>query len=528
MAGAADKTGGYITDVSYVAEFYGDHAPIHLNLIAAGNGYRPRPLDPGFTWCDYGCGNGVTANVLAGCYPQGHFYGIDMLPKHINFAEVLSVRGGLDNTTFLRKSFSELKPDDVPPLDFATMHGVLSWIDDANRDIVLKDVAQRLKPGGLLMTGANAMPGWAAKLPMRNMVYSLTKDTTNTMSRAETGLAWLQKLKAAEVKYFRDNPALAEAVDELARLDLRYMAHEYFNMNLRAFYFAELNALMESHGLHFAGSTMMFLNMVDLAVPAGLQDDFRLVKTREELEAKRDFIRNETFRRDLWVKGEAFKTEEEWLEVNQDLIFGTLLPLEKIERKVSFGEIQVSYEAGPVATLLENVAKNAIGVRDMLKIPGFGGLSPWTRVDAARLLVAGGQVHAFQNPSTHRKVDRGTKLSMPPINRGIIKEMGLRAATVPLAAPIAGTGIELANVDAMLLLAMCDKGWGNQGLSVAGRDGPVPFAARLMAAEGGDVVVGGKTLKPKEIEDLLTKRLKDLEDNMLDKLVELGVVNVEE
>jgi hypothetical protein len=363
---------------------------------------------------------------------------------------------------------------------------------------------------------------------MRNMVYSLTKDGTNTLARAETGLKWLQSLQKAEVKYFRDNPALSEAVDELGRLDLRYMAHEYFNLHLRAFYFAELKTMMEANGLHFVGSTFMFLNMVDLAVPASLQQEFRQAKSREELEAKRDFIRNETFRRDLWIKGEAFKTEEEWLEVNQELIFGTLIPLDKIERKVQFGEVQLSYEGGVLQSLLEAVATNAIDVRDMLKIPGFGGLSPWTRVDAARLLAAGGEVHAFAQKSTKRKIGRGTKLTMPAFNRGIIKEMGLRSATVPLAAPIAGTGVEIPNVDAMLLLAMCDKGWGDQGIGVSGRGGPVPFAARLMAAEGGDVVIGGKVLPPKEIESLLAKRLKDLEDNRLDKLVEIGVVGVEE
>src|SRR5262245_30153186 len=108
MTDSASKTGGYITDTTYVTEFYGDHSPVHLNLIAAANGFRPRPLDPGFTWCDYGCGHGITAITLAGCYPQGHFYGIDFLPAHINFAEVLAIRGGLDNATFLKKSFTDL------------------------------------------------------------------------------------------------------------------------------------------------------------------------------------------------------------------------------------------------------------------------------------------------------------------------------------------------------------------------------------------------------------------------------------
>ena len=71
---------------------------------------------------------------------------------------------------------------------------------------------KRLKPGGILLTGYNAMPGWAAKLPMRDMIYSLTPDDTNSMERARVGLQWLVKLKNTKVKYFRDNPALVEAV----------------------------------------------------------------------------------------------------------------------------------------------------------------------------------------------------------------------------------------------------------------------------------------------------------------------------
>jgi len=158
------------------------------------------------------------------------------------------------------------------------MHGVLSWINDPTRNAVLDDAARRLKPGGLLLTGTNAMPGWAAKLPMRNIVYSLSRDGQNSLERGQIGLDWLKKLKNAKVKYFRDNPALAEAIEELERLDLRYMAHEYFIANLRAFYFAELKAMMEARGLRFVGCAQMFLNMVDLSVPQDLQDEFQSAK----------------------------------------------------------------------------------------------------------------------------------------------------------------------------------------------------------------------------------------------------------
>lgn len=510
-------SGGYVIDTAYVAEFYGDHAPPHLNLVAAANGFRPRPLDGDFTWCDYGCGNAITANVLAGCYPGANFYGVDFLPAHIRTAETLAIRGGLENITFIQKSFTALDEDEIPPLDFAVMHGVLSWVDEATRDAVLNDAAKRLKPGGILMTGVNAMPGWAAKLPMRNMIYSLTKDGENTLERAQVGLDWLNKLKSAQVKYFRDNPALAEAVDELGRSDPRYMAHEYFNENLRAFYFAEMSALMEPRGLKFAGCARLFLNMVDLTVPPDLQDEFRNVGSRAELEAKRDFIRNETFRRDVWIKGEPIKTEEEWLGINQDLVFGTLEPFEKIDRDVAFGDIQLSYKNEPFGTVLDLVAAQGTSVAAMDNVPELANLSPWTRAEAARLLAAGGQVMCFAEETSAIKVPKGAKLSMPAVNRGMIKELGLAVPRIALAAPNAGLGVELANIDAILLLARCDKGLG----------GAVAMAGKVLAVGEGDVVIGGKTLKPKEVEALLAERLKVIEDTMLDKLAEIGVVSVE-
>lgn len=71
----------------------------------------------------------------------------------------------------------------------------------------------------------HAALGWASKITLRNMIYSLSKDSDHSLKRARIGLVWIQKLKGAQVKYFRDNPALADAVDEMAQLDLRYMAY---------------------------------------------------------------------------------------------------------------------------------------------------------------------------------------------------------------------------------------------------------------------------------------------------------------
>ncbi|MEQ8735916.1 MAG: class I SAM-dependent methyltransferase [Rhodospirillaceae bacterium] len=506
---------GYVTDTAYVAEYYPDHAPAHMNLTCAFNGFRPRPLDEPFTWCDYGCGNGVTANVLAACYPHAQFYGVDFLNTHIRTAETLSLRGGLQNTSFLCKSFTQLEEKDLPPLDFAVMHGVLSWVDEATRSALLEDAVKRLKPGGILLTGYNAMPGWATKLPMRDMIYSLTPDDMNSMDRAEAGLKWLVKLKNANTKYFRDHPALAEAVEQLEKLDLRYMAHEYFNTNLRAFHFAEVRQTMEKAGLKFAGCATLFLNMVDLSVPPDLYEDFRNITSRPELEAKRDFIRNETFRRDVWVKGEPIKTEDEWLKINEDLIFGSLVTAEEMDKEVAFGDVQISYAGEPFDSLIDVITNGAKSIASLEHIPGLDTISAATRVDAARLLSAGGEIIAFAQETDAVAFEGKPKIQIgTAFNRGLVKQFGMVLPRLPLAAPAAGTAIDLSNIDAMLLLAICEKGW----------DGAVKMVAKVIGSDDGEVILGGRSLSRPEVQAHLNHRIEHIHRKQLAKLLEVGVV----
>ena len=442
-----------------------------------------------------------------------------MMNTHIRTAETLSLRGGLDNAKFLRKSFTDLEDDDIPPLDFAVMHGVLSWVDEATRSALLEDAIKRLKPGGILLTGYNAMPGWAAKLPMRDMIYSLTPDNMNSEERARVGLQWLTKLKKAEIKYFRDNPAIVEAIDQLAKLDLRYMAHEYFNKNLRAFHFAEVNRTMNHAGLKFAGSATVFLNMVDLSVPPELYEDFRNITSRVELEAKRDFVRNETFRRDVWVKGEPLKNEEEWLSINAGLTVGSLVNWKDMDKDVAFGDVHLSYEGEPFDSILDVITKGARSAASMDDLPALAGLSIPTRVDATRFLAAGGQVIAFSKETDPIMHDPKPKISIgTALSRGIIKEFGMRLPRIPLAAPGAGTAIEVSNVDALLLLAICETGW----------DGAVEMVSRVLGTEhgmgDGEVILGGRPLKPDEIRNHLSAQLDHIHKNHLDKLLEIGVV----
>ena len=293
------------------------------------------------------------------------------------------------------------------------------------------------------------------------------------------------------------------------------MAHEYFNSNLRAFHFSEVRSVMEQGGLKFAGCATLFLNMVDLAVPPDLYEEFRNLSSRAELEAKRDFIRNETFRRDVWVKGDPVNSEEEWFQMHEDLVFGSLITREDMDKEVAFGDVQISYTGEPFDSILDLITTGAKSIANYGNAPGLDSVSTPTRVDASRLLSAGGEIIAFAQETEPVKSGPKPKISIgTAFNRGIIKEFGMMLPRIPLAAPKAGTAVEVSNIDALLLLAICEKGW----------NGAIKVVAKMVGSDDGHVVMGGRSLSPKEVKGHLADRVRHIQSKQLSKLLELGVV----
>src|SRR4051794_12944444 len=70
---------GYVTDIPYMRGFKPMLAPAWLDFVALLGGVRPPARGDGFAWCDLGCGQGVTAAILAATHPAGEFHGIDAM-----------------------------------------------------------------------------------------------------------------------------------------------------------------------------------------------------------------------------------------------------------------------------------------------------------------------------------------------------------------------------------------------------------------------------------------------------------------
>src|SRR5262245_35098195 len=119
---------GYVTDVPYMRTFIPELAPAWLDHVALVSGLTPPVRGDGFAWCDLGCGQGVTAAMLAAMHPAARFYGIDAMPEHIDHARRLAAEARIDNVSFHAADFAAATDLDLPTFDYIVAHGIYSWI----------------------------------------------------------------------------------------------------------------------------------------------------------------------------------------------------------------------------------------------------------------------------------------------------------------------------------------------------------------------------------------------------------------
>src|SRR5690348_6758886 len=144
---------GYVTDLQYSDEYFPQLSPKFLAFVATLNGFEPPDLSRGFTYCELGCGHGMSTSIFAAANPAGEFHGVDFNPAHIVHARARAEAAQLKNLSFHECSFEELTQSNGPQLpmfDMVTMHGVWSWVSGEMQQAIVDFLAKRVKPGGLV------------------------------------------------------------------------------------------------------------------------------------------------------------------------------------------------------------------------------------------------------------------------------------------------------------------------------------------------------------------------------------------
>ncbi|QIK38817.1 methyltransferase domain-containing protein [Caldichromatium japonicum] len=371
---------GYNTDLGYTYGYYREQDPSWLDLCALIKGAAPPSLWAGdqLRYLELGCGQGLNLCLIAACHPQIEFVGIDFNPQHIAHAQRLAHTAGLHNVRFIEGNFVELGrawPAELGRFQYASAHGILSWIGRTARDGLYACLDAALLPGALGYFSYNTLPGWLSTLPVQHLLRLWqTREGLSSLKAIELGRARFETMIQVNAAMCRVLPAMRARIGQLAKHDRSYLVNEYLHEEWTAFWFDELAAEMSPHKLTYLGTAAAG----DWYLPVMLLPDWRAILNQYEdpiiRETMFDVLINQSFRRDLWIKGQT----PLWLEDQRQAILNrrcVLLnrPQPKAEGQnpyqfnTSLGEIQGKPEVyGP---LYEAVAAGPKTIAELMHVP---------------------------------------------------------------------------------------------------------------------------------------------------------------
>lgn len=433
----------YTTDIVYPSAFGAFQSPVHL-IQAAWLGGRTGPdLSAPFAYADLGCGAGMTLCVLAACYPQARFHGVDINPEHIRLARDLATRAELSNVAFHHRSFAELDTLDLPPLDFVGLSGVYSWLTPDLRQACLGFAARRLTPAGLVFLHYGALPGNA----QIDALYALIREAARTspgdsLDQFRFGCAAADRMRQAGARFFRLNPQASAWLDQLSRQDPRAMAHEVLNAQRASLSARDAAEEAAAQGLTFVANAQLELNDLGLTAPDALRDELAGYPpvAREML---MDAMRDTHSRMDVLGLSDAPAGAADpplWVD---RLSRGPLT-----EERRTFGQrTGLDLMTPAYDEVLRRVDGQAVELGRL--IAETGARQEIQRLAALKL------AHLLRQPYVPTAATEAPRMASR-LNTLVLEERIDAAGVIPFASPVAGTQVLLPPQDRLALLALLD------------------------------------------------------------------------
>ncbi|MCS6958598.1 MAG: class I SAM-dependent methyltransferase [Pseudanabaenaceae cyanobacterium SKYGB_i_bin29] len=441
----------YRTDIEYIASFNARQAPPVMNYTAALAGFDPIDLSQPFRYCDLGCGPGLTLLTLAAAFPHAEFVGVDFNSNHIRMAQARAEATGLQNVKLVHSNFTELKDRNLPQFHFIAISGTLSWLADAPRDAVLDFMGNNLVEGGLAYLHYMVMPGHAIQPPL----CRLASDYYNQLEGEPEEKVLLTKefLKGflnTQKRYFEISPTAKDFLQNMINSSTSLFLHDYLSNVRKAYYFADMNQLLEQRGLRYAGSAEPFYNHLQLVVPIESRELFRGVRERASVEAIKDYICVNGGRTDVFCKTNRSAGSEKPLES----VLVVALPGQDQNQVINFAGTAVRLNVDPMATVLR-VLQTPSTLEKLYQHPE---LSAYPRHEIRKALtyaVAARRVIPIVTPPS-------PVTSISAYNRDALSQVVTTAPdllpSVTLASPVMGSGHCIGWVDAVMLWSIVNHG----------------------------------------------------------------------
>ena len=294
---------GYNTRSDYTYTYCGDINPLKIRYTLLTNGFMPPDIKQA---CELGFGQGLSINFHA-TNSDIAWTGNDFLPTHVSFASHMQKSAGTE-IDLSDMSFKEMANHRFEEkFDYICLHGIWSWISEDNREYIKSFFRQNLNDGGVVYLSYNTKPGWAAMLPMRDLLAKYIQSNlpiaASIGAKTREAIKLSSKLMKVKPLYLSANPTAEKRLNDLERGDVSYIAHEYFNADWKTFYFSDVDASIDDCKLRYVGSTDFMAGIDDINLTNQQRKMIAALYGQAMQQDTRDVFLNQSFRKDVWIKG---------------------------------------------------------------------------------------------------------------------------------------------------------------------------------------------------------------------------------
>ncbi|CDG81173.1 methyltransferase regulatory domain-containing protein [Janthinobacterium agaricidamnosum] len=445
-----DWRAGYTADIGYTYGYYSELNPLRLQLVLLAAGLVP-PQNG--TACELGFGQGISVNIHAAASAT-RWFGNDFDPAQAAFAQELAAASGA-GAVLSDESFEQFchRPD-LPDFDYICLHGIWSWISDHNRAVIVDFLRRKLKVGGVVYISYNTQAGWAAMTPMRDLMAehgrTMSAPGQPLAGRVDGALDFIERMAAIQPRYLLANPLLAERLARLRQLDSTYLAHEYFNQHWQPMSFSATALMLESAKLTFAVSALYTDHIEMLNLTPEHQQFLSGIADANFRQTTRDFLVNQQFRQDYWVKGARRLSEIEQMAALRQLRFLLAMPRENIVMTVQGALGTAAMDPAVYGALLDVLQDHRIhSIAELEQDLRGSQLDFRMLLQAIVILASKGCLLAVQDDELIKKAWGPSE----KLNRYLIGKALVRSDLTTLASPVTGGGFVVLHLQQLFLLA---------------------------------------------------------------------------
>jgi SAM-dependent methyltransferase len=452
----SDWGGGYVTDVTYTTGWYSQQSPAIVAIAAIIGGARasvPAGDDP-MQVMELGCGFGYAAMALAASNPSWSVVGVDFIPAHIAGAREWAAEAGLTNVRFIEADLSswEDHPEmaNLPEMDFITMHGVWSWVPPATRSGIVRLLARKVLPGGLVHVSYNNLPGWQSRLGAARVIREVgARVSGRSDQQAQEGFRVLKELSDAKAHF--TGTSVANLIASLSQTSPSYLAHEFMNRQWSPCFAMDVAEALSEAKLEFVAASSLTDNFPDLTMTEEQRAIFNRYSDVGLRELVKDMCMARSLRHDVFVRGARRLNMAERANALMDVHLALIAPVQELPEALIVPAGRAELNRSFYLPIVNALSTRPGRVGDLLNMPDVVGRRD-NPAELISILISAGMVEPMARPGTEASMG-AMRFNAVSARRmmaaGSTPNLAVGAASQPAGTPISAPLLTLVIADFM-------------------------------------------------------------------------------